>query len=403
MFSGHWHPRALHLGGPRMVHSIWEPETVCSFSVCPLSGERFSAFIRSSKAPKAEGGPSIVPAHSPEGADIHTSGCDDVSSLATVLPKPLTPAQTPPPLNSLSTPELPPDTSTWKPPDPQHIPLPSLLSSAISLPLSWGPQHSGPLGVFGPQWGPRLPLLKTSQPLPAAPRTPHGGPASPQLPRGLLGRTHRIFLPSLLLGERLCPALPRPRGCRVKWGLLSPVHGPPPWGPAPLQPRPPMSLGPPQPSRPGSTAPRTLQSPRGQSQVWVHGWVSLSETRQRGCSGRPRLETRSLSSSTFQTGLHLLQGTGQVECVESVCRCADPLTLPHGLQALGSQGPVLRPERNARACGVGQEDGRGTSGVMITELALIINHNQFKTHFLGIKLHYRLIPLVLSVGRAASA
>lgn len=52
---------------------------------------------------------------------------------------------------------------------------------------------------------------------------------------------------------------------------------------------------------------------------------------------------------------------------------------------------------------MGQEDGRGTRGVMITELALIINHNQFKTHFLVIKLHYRLIPLVLSLGRAASA
>lgn len=31
---------------------------------------------------------------------------------------------------------------------------------------------------------------------------------------------------------------------------------------------------------------------------------------------------------------------------------------------------------------------RGSSGGIIMDLALAINFNQFKTHFLGIKLHY---------------
>lgn len=49
-------------------------------------------------------------------------------------------------------------------------------------------------------------------------------------------------------------------------------------------------------------------------------------------------------------------------------------------------GSVLQPERNASMWGRGQ--GReGSSGGIIMELALAINFNQFKTYFLGIKLH----------------
>lgn len=50
-------------------------------------------------------------------------------------------------------------------------------------------------------------------------------------------------------------------------------------------------------------------------------------------------------------------------------------------------GSVPQPERNAGMVGRGRQGREGSSGGIIMEPALAINFNQFKTYFLGIKLH----------------